>query len=298
MKLVVVQSIQQLLGSGRSLSFLVPKPVVLLRGSFQNPDFQICAVFRGTGPKSGGPVPDLADRSHKNDFYGTGPIKITFMGPVPNYTLFLWTGPIKMVWTTQKQPHYQPPALFEASSLTHSHLALFVASSITCSIEPHQQPPALLAVSNLTSSTPVLLIAFSLNCTLQPHLHAASSLTCSDQLHQQPPASLLLSNLHISASRQCFWHHLLISQWTVGRMSSFLGSADASTDSNFWVGGCILRLQFLGRRMHPQDVGSPKVKVRQKMMLRVSTARGAIRWILSQIVTQFELDCYIAVLLR
>ena len=66
----------------------------------------ICAVFRGTGPKSGGPVPDLADRSHKNDFYGTGPIKITFMGPVPNYTLFLWTGPIKMVWTTLKQPHY------------------------------------------------------------------------------------------------------------------------------------------------------------------------------------------------
>ena len=66
----------------------------------------ICTVFWGTGPKSGGPVPDLADRSHKNDFYGTGPIKITFMGPVPNYTLFLWTGPIKMVWTTLKQPHY------------------------------------------------------------------------------------------------------------------------------------------------------------------------------------------------
>ena len=33
-------------------------------------------------------------------------LKMTFMRPVPNYTLFLWTGPIKMLWTTLKQPHY------------------------------------------------------------------------------------------------------------------------------------------------------------------------------------------------
>ena len=46
----------------------------------------------------------------------------------------------------------------------------------------------------------------------------------------------------------------VISQWTVGRISSFLGSAEASTDSSFGVSGCIHRLKkyFLGRRMHPQ----------------------------------------------
>ena len=33
----------------------------------------------------------------------------------------------------------------------------------------------------------------------------------------------------------------IFSQWTVGRMSSFLGSEDASTDYSFWVGGCINR---------------------------------------------------------
>ena len=47
-------------------------------------------MFRGNGPKSSWPVPESLDRSHKNNFYGTGPIKDDFYETGPKLEVISW----------------------------------------------------------------------------------------------------------------------------------------------------------------------------------------------------------------
>ena len=66
-----------------------------------------------------------------------------------------------------------------------------------------------------------------------------------------------------SAKSPALW--LTLSQWSVGRMTSILGSADASTDYIFWVSRCRLQSTFSEHRVEgrvfatdfefPQDFG-------------------------------------------
>ena len=69
---------------------------------------------------------------------------------------------------------------------------------------------------------------------------------------------------------------LQISQRTVSSMTSFLGSVDASTDSNYWVGGCIHRPKNESRWMHTPTEKLESVEASADPKTRVG---GGLRWL-------------------